>query len=74
MNRAPKTAPKNGPAVTVRFRTKAELALVKRAARVFSVSLNTYMVETVTRVAGEELPIAEQEYKKLLAEQRNPVM
>ena len=62
MKRAPKAAPKHGPAVTIRFRTRAEFSLVKRAARVFSLSLNTYLVETVTRVASEE-------YKQALAEQ-----
>jgi len=51
MDIQPKRAPKKAPQVTVRVRTKREYELIRRAARICNVSVNTFAVNALVEAA-----------------------
>ena len=53
VNKRPANA--NGPSVTIRFRSKAELEQIKRAARIEGHSLNTFVIVSATVKSAEIL-------------------
>lgn len=49
----PKPAPRGGPPQSIRFRSREEKRAVSRAAKAAGVTLNTWMVETLSQAAAE---------------------
>jgi hypothetical protein len=49
----PKPAPRGGPPQSIRFRSREEKRAVTRAAKAAGVTLNTWMVETLSKAAEE---------------------
>lgn len=52
-----KKAPMKGPQVTVRLRTKKELDLVKRGARLCNMSVNTFAAEAMANAAQSAIRV-----------------
>lgn len=48
-------APKNGPVLSIRFRSKADIKNIKKAASITGLSSNTWAVEVLTRAARESI-------------------
>lgn len=53
--KAPKAASKNGPPLGVRWRSKSDIALIKRAAKMLNISFNTFVVDATVQVAKESI-------------------
>jgi hypothetical protein len=51
IGKVPKAAPKDGPTINIRFRTKKEVEFMKRAAKEQGLSFNTFVVESAARSA-----------------------
>jgi uncharacterized protein (DUF1778 family) len=63
MQSAPKTASRKGPTKLVRFRSKSEIEMVKRAARLLNLTANTFMAEALVRQASEVFQSQKQEVR-----------
>jgi hypothetical protein len=56
-------APRKAPAVTIRFRSKAELAKIKRAAKLDGLSLNTLVATAASLEANQRIAVFEERQK-----------
>lgn len=61
MNRFPKAAPKKAPTVTIRFYSKAQLATIRKAARMTGMSLNTFAITRLQQAAEARIAELQQE-------------
>jgi uncharacterized protein (DUF1778 family) len=53
MFKAPKAASRKAPSRGVRFRTRAELAEVTRAANILGITFNTFVADTMAKTAKQ---------------------
>lgn len=52
IGKVPKNAPADGPMIGIRFRTRKEVDLMKRAAKEQGLSFNTFVIESAARSAA----------------------